>query len=97
MQLDSFSLTMFAVFVGGIITWLVALLYYIRASRELSAEAEKLRKLNNLILLTLEQSKLATLTRDSEGSIIGIKAHLSGSTEIRFPATGNLTDANSNK
>ena len=97
MQLDSFSLSMLGVFIGGILTWLVAQLYYIRASRKLTAEADNLRQLNNLILLALEQSKQVTLTRDSQGNIIGIVSHISGSTKIRFNTSGSLTDANSSK
>jgi hypothetical protein len=97
MQLDSFSSTILGAVIGGIVTWLVAQIYYARASKELSAEANKLRQLNNLILLALEQSNLATLSRDSKGDITGIVGHISGSSKIKFQASGNLTDANSNK
>jgi hypothetical protein len=88
--------TIISIVFGGILTLIVAHLYYIRASQELSVEANKLRQLNNLILVALEQSNLATLTHDAEGNVTGVIGKLEGSVRIKFHNAGKLTDANNN-
>jgi hypothetical protein len=88
--------TIISIVFGGILTLIVARRYYIRASQELSVEANKLRQLNNLILVALEQSNLATLTHDAEGNVTGVIGKLEGSVRIKFHNAGKLTDANNN-
>jgi outer membrane biosynthesis protein TonB len=61
---------MWHVVLGAAITWVVAYVFYVRAGDKLRAEAERSRKLINLILSVLEKNGRATLTRDSDGNIL---------------------------
>ena len=62
--------------VGALITILVAGVFYIFASRELKAEAKKLRKLNTMILLGMEHEGWIKVDRDASGEITGFAALL---------------------
>lgn len=68
--------TIAGVVIGGLITWLVAWLYYKKAGDELKTETGRIRKLNNLICRGLEQAKLAEFGRDKDGEISGIYVNL---------------------
>jgi len=59
--------------VGGLITWWAARYYYEKASRDLAAEANELKRLNTLILQGLESAGLGVeYSRDDEGNIRGM-------------------------
>jgi hypothetical protein len=64
------------VVVGAAITWFVAWWYYEKASAELIAETQALRRLNTLILEALETSGHAKLVRDERGEISGLRFDL---------------------
>jgi hypothetical protein len=64
--------TIFSVFIGALVTWFVARIYYKRASEELTKEASDLRKLNVLILRALENAGLVELNRDENGNPTGL-------------------------
>ncbi len=58
--------------VGGLTTWWAARYYYEKASRDLAAEANELKRLNTLILRGLESAGLVEYSRDDEGNIRGM-------------------------
>lgn len=60
------------VFAGGLITLIVARVYYEKASVELNKEAEYLRKLNILMLRAMQNAGLADLNTDENGNPIGL-------------------------
>lgn len=63
--------TVVSIFVGAVITWAVAHIYYKRAGDQLRAEAANLRELVSMILTSMEHQGLAKLNRDSAGNITG--------------------------
>ena len=65
--------------VGGLITWLVARIYYVRASKDLTREAAELQRLNNLLLRGMEHAELVELNRDEQNKIVGFVIKLSAS------------------
>ena len=85
------------VILGGLITWLWSKHYYQKASKELKEEAEKLRNVNNQILLGMEIAGLVTLTRDAKGNptnfVLKVNVHdaisFMGSTSPTLVQTGN--------
>jgi len=92
--------------VGGAITWFVSRYHYVRAAKELSQEAAKLRRLSTMVLRSLENAGLAELNRDASGEIIGLvlrsgaqltaTASLSAKAEVVRRESGNhgMTEAN---
>lgn len=66
--------TVLSLFIGGVITWLVARHYYKKAGDELREEARRLREQTQLILTALEQAGLVELQRDVDNMIVGFKA-----------------------
>ena len=65
------------VILGGIITWLVAKRYYMRATQDLKGEASELRRLSELILRGMENAGWVKLNRDKEDKITGFIFELS--------------------
>lgn len=63
---------------GGLVTWLAAIYYYKRASRELAREAKELRQLTTIVLGALEAGGVYQLGRDASGNITGLKHTVSG-------------------
>jgi hypothetical protein len=80
-----------AVFVGGIITWLVARYYYICASQDLKNEASELKRLNDLMLNSMEHAGWIELNRDDQGNVRGFVIKLSGTINAKSEMHGNLT------
>jgi hypothetical protein len=80
-----------SVVIGGLVTLGVSYLYYMKAAQDLKAEAEKIRKDTNYILMALEDAKLAELTRDATGQITGLSLHLRGSGGGQSSGYGTLT------
>ena len=72
----------FLLLAGAVITWVVALIYYQRASQELKDETAKLRKHTATILRIMEDAKLGDLVRDKEGNIIGRIAEIQPSDTV---------------
>ena len=64
--------TLIAIAVGAFVTWLVARVYYEKASKDLSKGAETLRQLNVLMLRAMEDAGLAKFTRDAAGNPISL-------------------------
>lgn len=72
MEPISLLVSIVAILAGAMITFIVAKNYYERASTDLIDEAEKLRKLNILMLRALEEGGVAKFNRDANGEIIGL-------------------------
>ena len=54
------------ILLGGLITWIAFRYYYLRGSKELAAEAARVRKLTTMVLRALEEKGLARLNRDAQ-------------------------------
>lgn len=80
------ALALFGVLLGAAITWWAAKHYYEKASKDLTAEAKELKKLNTLMLRGLESAGLAEFSRDEEGNIKGMVISGSGNMQAG-PAT----------
>ena len=74
-------LTIISMATGALITWIVSRYYYQKAGRELKEEALELRKLNMLMLRSMEKAGLAKFSRDINGNIIGMTIELSAKIE----------------
>ena len=74
-------LTGSAVVIGGIITWVFAWWYYVRAGRELKAESAALRKTASLALKAFEEVGIR-FNKDENGDFIGIVRDASCSIEV---------------
>ena len=83
--MENLILTGAGIVVGAFVTSAVAECYYEKASKDLMKEAEKLRKLNILMLKAMEQAGLAEFTRDNEGNVkkidILLKSHAEGNSQ----------------
>jgi hypothetical protein len=78
--------TTLGILLGGLITWIASRHYYLRSSKELEAEAARVRKLTTLVLRALEEKGLARLNRDAQGEIIGLVLDVTAP----FKGTGSL-------
>lgn len=78
------------ILVGALITWFLARYYFKKAGNELKEEADKLRKLNILMLRALEEAGLAKFNRNENNEIIGLVINLSA-VGTMGDITGNLT------
>lgn len=67
---------------GALITFLAAHLYYVRASADLTNEANQLRNLNHLILRAMEDAGIAEFSRDANGNIVGMRYNIKAHTEV---------------
>ncbi len=83
-------IALLSILVGGVITWLVSRFYYVRASRDLAKEADKLRALTELMLRGMESTNRVKYNRDPQGEPIGIIFEESGGV-ISHPS-GSGTD-----
>jgi hypothetical protein len=82
---------MVGIFIGGIITWLVAWYYYRKAGQELKQEAAELRRLNNLMLHGMEHADWIKLTRNNFGQILGFEQIISPKSIDSTAGVGNPT------
>ncbi|GAI89840.1 unnamed protein product [marine sediment metagenome] len=88
----SFWLTILAVILGGIITWLVSLLYYKKAAIGLINETKEIRKLLNcVIILEADEKGQFKPKINDEGNIVGLIGSLKGSTKGTSNVSANLT------
>lgn len=77
--MDTVTSTIVGILVGGIITWLVSMIYYHKAGEDLVREAEKLRESGErlrqgirVIARALEAGKLAEVNWGPEGDPLGL-------------------------
>ncbi len=90
---DWFAQTAIGVIVGGAITWYVARLYYVKASRDLTAESDRLRNLVIILARALESEGIIELHRNERGEITGLVHRLSASAVGTSDASATLTVA----
>lgn len=65
--------TIIGIISGGILTWIASRYYYKKAGDELRAEAERLRKLSELVLYIQTNPQAdVSLSRDDNGNVIGL-------------------------
>lgn len=75
--------TIMAIFIGGIVTFIVAMIYYKKASRELKEEANELRRLNRYMLQGLENAGWIELQRDKDGKVVGFGKTMGGEAKFK--------------
>ncbi len=84
------------ILIGGAITFLVSLIFYVPAARSLKRETTKLQRHTEMILRGLEEAGLVEYRRDAQGEIVGIeikvRAFVGGSSSVS--ATPTVRDAN---
>jgi hypothetical protein len=83
-------IALLSILVGGVITWLVSRFYYVRASKDLAKEAEKLRALTELMLRGMESAGWVKYNRDARGEPTGIIFEKSGG--VTSHPSGSGTD-----
>lgn len=79
------------VVIGGIITLLVSIYFYRRASIDLKNEANKLLKSVRLILRALEEGKIVEWTKDKNGEPIGVTLKISVADGIKVESDVSAT------
>ncbi len=82
--------TLATLIIGTAVTWLVAHLYYARASQDLEVRAHHLEQASVLILLALERAGHASLVRDDDGNIVDVAIELRGEARATSSATATL-------
>lgn len=77
--MDTVTSTIVGILVGGAITWIVSMIYYHKAGKDLAREAEKVRIAGDrlrqgirVIARALEAGKLAEVNWDPEGDPLGL-------------------------
>ena len=61
-----------SILAGALVTLVASRVYYGKASKELKHEAQKLRRLNVIMLRAMKEAGLAKFVRDSNGNIKGL-------------------------
>jgi hypothetical protein len=61
--------TLISAILGGIITWIAARFYYVRAAKELRNETDELLRLNRVMLLGMEKAGWIQVFRDQKGNM----------------------------
>jgi peptidoglycan biosynthesis protein MviN/MurJ (putative lipid II flippase) len=70
--------TAIGVIFGGIITWIVAWYYYMKAGKELLEESKILKQTSDLILYKLQYPDAPTeLKRNEKGEVVGLIVNMS--------------------
>jgi hypothetical protein len=87
--------TIASIAAGGVVTLAASWWFYQRASRELLDEAEKLRRMNHLIMYGLEQPGPVSYARDTGGEVIGMwqRAGVRGRFHLTVPGSDLPPDA----
>src|SRR6266699_3417445 len=75
---------------GSGVTLIFAIVPFVLSSRQLKREASMLRRLNEILLNTLEEHGVIKLNRDSKGNVIGRSIVLAASTGT-LRLSGSLT------
>ncbi len=89
--MEQFIWNLVSILVGGLITWVVAWLYYHKASRELIDETRKLRRLVNNIGRALDEAGLIEVNYDASGEVSGIVVHASAVLQGTATLSGALS------
>ena len=62
---------------GGFITWWTSRSYYLKSSKDLLNESQELRRLNQIMLLGMENAGFIDLSKDASGKITGLNVKTS--------------------
>ncbi|MEN6560257.1 MAG: hypothetical protein ABFD52_05745 [Acidobacteriota bacterium] len=83
--------------VTGIITALVALLFFCLSSRELRRNLKRLEKQNDIMLDAMEEANLVEINRDKHGKVVGIIKKAKGTAGAVLSAIAKPTVIKSGK
>jgi hypothetical protein len=90
----SIGLTFLSTLAGGVITWIAAHKYYVRAAKEMEAETKYVQNLLRISLQAMEDTKMVKLNRDASGKITGMVHELSAHAVTTSFATVTLSVSN---
>lgn len=94
-SLSNILITALAVIIGGLITWGVSLLYYVKAAKGLKKETEELKKiLGHLMILQKDEKGLYKPKLDENGNPIGLIGSMKGESKGASNVSGTLRDKN---
>ena len=79
-----------SIIIGSVITWFFSYIYYKKSGDKLREEAEKLERLNILILRAMENAGLAKLNKDENGNPTGLIIELSHIEEVCLGESSDL-------
>lgn len=68
--------TAIGIIIGGLITWVVSLVYYRKASDDLRKEAAELRRLSAVLARGMEEEGRPTFARDESGDPTGVRGSI---------------------
>lgn len=87
--------TVISIFLGGLITWAAAWIYYKKAGEELKAETALLRQANIAVVYMLEHPDARVeVRRDNAGNAVGLIVEASGRAQGTSTARGGTGDEN---
>jgi hypothetical protein len=69
--------TLLGILVGGVITWFASWYFYVRSAKDLEQEAAGLRRVSNMLLVSMEHAGWIRLNRDNAGRITGFEQVIS--------------------
>jgi len=76
--IETIVFTAIGVILGGLITWIVAWIYYKKAGDQLVVESNKLKLTSDLVLYKLQYPETPTqLKRNESGEVIGLIVEMS--------------------
>ena len=77
-MIETIVFTAIGVILGGLITWIVAWIYYKKAGDQLVVESNKLKLTSDLVLYKLQYPETPTqLKRNESGEVIGLIVEMS--------------------
>jgi len=81
-----------SIIVGGIITWLCAKIYYVKAGKELVEETKEIRKLLNCMIILQQNESGAYVPKiDENGKLVTIYANMSANISGSSSLSATLT------
>jgi len=93
----SIGLTFLSTLAGGVITWIAAHKYYVRAAKEMESETKYVQNLLRISLQAMEDTKMVKLNRDASGKITGMVHEISAHAVITSSATATLSVSNASQ
>ena len=85
--------TVISVIIGGAVTWICSLIYYMKAGKQLKDEAKYLRKLMDCMIVLQQDKKGQYKPRyDDEGNLLTVVGLLSGTTAGNSSTNSDIED-----
>jgi hypothetical protein len=92
METCNLLITIGAVIIGGLITWVVSWVYYWKAGKELNNESKELRKLINALLILQQNEKGQYISKiDDDGRLVTIFGMMQGTAKVSSSLSATLT------